>query len=404
MKRNSIYTLIACLLLAACSSEEEWNLSDHTPAVELGEGQIAVQLNLQTTDFTVEETRSATPIDLQIENPMYNLWLLHYNEEGGLVESDTKYIHLNDKGELATNYTATLTLTDGNQGTLCLIANLEGTGSGNNPSTAYTPSNDNGSWPKTLQLLQKELLTLPINRNATDAKLGLPSKMFMYGFSQGTLSTSHPVNITLGRMAARLDIVIKAADSEKTLSNLRLQLKNAVIKSHYSPMKIDSEEDIYVDFPLDNTFKNETVTNSAPITWYDVTGENITPESGKETVLIVKADKVTTVTEKIEKTIQVTVKCNEGDRGAIKCTAKYNPDPSRQYGGFIDYDSGKEYIARIGTPVYYKWVDHTITEKVEVEKTIPYTYSIKLGANAPGTSDDYSLYRNNNYTFNIILK
>lgn len=133
MKRNSIYTLIACLLLAACSSEEEWNLSDHTPAVELGEGQIAVQLNLQTTDFTVEETRSATPIDLQIENPMYNLWLLHYNEEGGLVESDTKYIHLNDKGELATNYTATLTLTDGNQGTLCLIANLEGTGSGNNP-------------------------------------------------------------------------------------------------------------------------------------------------------------------------------------------------------------------------------------------------------------------------------
>ena len=55
MKRNSIYTLIACLLLAACSSEEEWNLSDHTPAVELGEGQIAVQLNLQTTDFTVEE-------------------------------------------------------------------------------------------------------------------------------------------------------------------------------------------------------------------------------------------------------------------------------------------------------------------------------------------------------------
>ena len=174
-------------------SEEEWNLSDHTPAVELGEGQIAVQLNLQTTDFT-EETRSATPIDLQIENPMYNLWLLHYNEEGGLVESDTKYIHLNDKGELATNYTATLTLTDGNQGTLCLIANLEGTGSGNNPSTAYTPSNDNGSWPKTLQLLQKELLTLPINRNATDATFGLPSKMFMYGFYQGTLNTSHPVN------------------------------------------------------------------------------------------------------------------------------------------------------------------------------------------------------------------
>ena len=399
MKRNAIYTLIACLFLAACSSEEEWMISDdQTPAIELGEDQIAVQLNLQTTDFTVEETRSANPIDLQIENPMYNLWLLHYNEEGGLVESDTEYIHLNDKGDLATDYTAS------NKGTLCLIANLEGTVGGNNPSTASVPNNDNRAWPKTLQLLQKELLTLPINRNATDAKLGLPSKMFMYGFYQGTLSTSHPVNITLGRMAARLDIVIKAVDSESTLSNLRLQLKNAVIKSHYSPMKVGSEENIYVDFPEDNTFKDKEVTSSSPITCYYFTGENITPESEKETVLIVKADKVTTVTEEIEKTIQVTVKCDESDRGAIKCTVKSNPDPSRQYGGFIDYDSGKEYIARRGIPVYYKWVDRTITEKVEVEKTIPYTYTIKLGANAPGTSDDYSLYRNNNYTFNINLK
>ena len=314
MKRNAIYTLIACLFLAACSSEEEWMISDdQTPAIELGEDQIAVQLNLQTTDFKVEETRSANPIELKIENPMYNLWLLHYNEEGGLVESDTEYIHLNDKGELSTNHTAKLTLTDSNKGTLCLIANLEGTAGDSNPSTVKTPSNDNGSWPKTLQLLQKELLTLPINRNATDAKLGLPSKMFMYGFYQGTLSTSHPVNITLGRMAARLDIVIKAADSEKTLSNLRLQLKNAVIKSHYSPMKVSSEENIYVDFPEDNTFNDKEVTSSSPITCYYFTGENITPESGKETVLIVKADKVTTVTEKIEKTIEDNQK-----RGCLK--------------------------------------------------------------------------------------
>lgn len=404
MKRNSIYTLIACLLLAACSSEEEWNLSDHTPAIELGEGQIAVQLNLQTTDFTVEETRSATPIDLQIENPMYNLWLLHYNEEGGLVESDTKYIHLNDKGELATNYTATLTLTDGSQGTLCLIANLEGTVGGNNPSTAYAPSNDKGSWPKTLQLLQKELLTLPINQNATDATLGLPSKMFMYGFYQGTLNTSHPVNITLGRMAARLDIVIKTADSESTLRNLQLQLKNAVIKSHYSPMKIDNEENVDVNFPVDNTFKDETVTNSAPITCYYFTGENITPEIGKETVLIVKADRVTAETKEIEKIIRVTVESNKNE--GIKCgyVMDWNRDLSNQIGGFIDYDTKKEHIATRTRPVYYKWVDRTIKEQITEEKTVPCTYTIKLGANAPGTSDDYSLYRNNNYTFNINLK
>ena len=408
MKRNAIYTLIACLFLAACSSEEEWMISDdQTPAIELGEDQIAVQLNLQTTDFTVEETRSANPIELKIENPMYNLWLLHYNEEGGLVESDTEYIHLNDKGELSTNHTAKLTLTDSNKGTLCLIANLEGTVGGNNPSTASVPNNDNRAWPKTLQLLQKELLTLPINRNATDAKLGLPSKMFMYGFYQGTLSTSHPVNITLGRMAARLDIVIKAADSESTLSNLRLQLKNAVIKSHYSPMKVGSEENIYVDFPEDNTFKDKEVTSSSSITCYYFTGENITPESGKETVLIVKADKTTSETEKRE----VIVKCNEGDVGATRCEYKSNPDYDKQEGGFIDYDTQNKYTTTrewkygryIYTYVYYRKEERIV--KVEgSEKTVPCTYTIKLGANAPGTSDDYSLYRNNNYTFNINLK
>lgn len=404
MKRNSLYTLIACLLLAACSSEEEWIIPDSIPDIELGEGQITVQLNLQTTDFTVEETRSATPIDLQIENPMYNLWLLHYNEEGGLVESDTKYIYLDNKGELATNYTAALTLTDGNQGTLCLIANLEETNGDNNPSTVYTPSNDNGSWPKTLQLLQKELLTLPINRNATDATLGLPSRMYMYGFYQGTLNTSHPVNITLGRMAARLDIVIKAADSENTLRNLQLQLKNAVIKSHYSPMKIDSEKDIYVDFPIDNTFKDEIVTSSAPITCYYFAGENITPEIGKETVIIVKADKITTETKEIEKTIRATVVSNKKE--GIKCeyVVDWNRDLDNQIGGFIDYDTQKEYITTLFVPVYYKWADRKIKEQTKVEKIVPCAYTIKLGANAPGTSDDYSLYRNNDYTFNINLK
>ena len=57
----------------------------------------------------------------------------------------------------------------------------------------------------------------------------------------------------------------------------------------------------------------------------------------------------------------------------------------------------------IYTYVYYRKEERIV--KVEgSEKTVPCTYTIKLGANAPGTSDDYSLYRNNNYTFNINLK
>lgn len=324
MKLNSIYTLIACLFLTACSSEADWLPNEQTPEPE--NGKVNVQLNLQVPTFTVEETRASNPLDLQIENPMYNLWLLHYNEEGGLVEQDTKYIHLNDNGELATRYTAQLTLSSGTVGTICLIANLEGT-PGYNPQSASSPSNDEGAWPKTLQLLQKELLTLPIDPRVTDATLGLPTKMVMYGYYQGELTALHPVNITLGRMAARLDIIIGSASGSFT--NLTLQLTNAVIKTHYSPLKIaNNETDSYVNFIEDRTFINKTITNSSKITCYYFTGENITPEIGKETMLIVKATK---------------------------------------------------------------------------NKQI-YTYHIKLGANAPGTSDDYSLYRNNNYTFNINLK
>lgn len=412
MKRKSIYTLIACLFLAACSSEEEWMDTTTTLTPEIEEGQVAVQLNLQTPDFKVEETRSANPLDLQIENPMYNLWLLHYNEEGGLVEQDTKYIHLNDKGELATNYTAKLTLTDGNIGTLCLVANLEGTVGENNPQSASRPSNGLGAWPKTIERLEEALLTLPINQTATDATFGLPSKMFMYGYYKGTLRGSHPVNITLGRMAARLDIIIGAANNV-TLSNIRLQLKNAVIKSHYSPMKIESGDGAYVNFPEDNTFVDKEVTKSSPITCYYFTGENIMPEGGKETTLVVKADKVVTTMVEQQKKINVTVKCNKGDKGAIKCEYKVYPDYENQDGGFIDYDTKLRYRTEIDlnwdlkweyTYVYYKWEERIITEKVEHTETTTSNYTIKLGANAPGTSDDYSLYRNNNYTFNINLK
>lgn len=57
MKRNAIYTLIACLFLAACSSEEEWMISDdQTPAIELGEDQIAVPT--QFTDYGFHSRRN----------------------------------------------------------------------------------------------------------------------------------------------------------------------------------------------------------------------------------------------------------------------------------------------------------------------------------------------------------
>lgn len=378
MKRKSIYTLIACLFLAACSSEEEWMDTTTTLTPEIEEGQVAVQLNLQTPDFKVEETRSANPLDLQIENPMYNLWLLHYNEEGGLVEQDTKYIHLNDKGELATNYTARLTLTDGNIGTLCLIANLEGTVGENNPQSASRPSNGSGAWPKTIERLEESLLTLPINQTATDATFGLPSKMFMYGYYKGTLRSSHQVNITLGRMAARLDIIIGAAN-DNTLSNIRLQLKNAVIKSHYSPMKIESGDDAYVNFPEDKTFANKEVTKSSPITCYYFTGENIMPEVGKETTLVVKADK------EIKKS------------GTAVYDSYVNGSTIKRYGTIKDDFTGITYNCSYTRPYYYKTETRTISTETS-------TYTIKLGANAPGTSSDYSLYRNNNYTFNINLK
>lgn len=379
MKRKSIYTLIACLFLAACSSEEEWMDTTTTLTPEIEEGQVAVQLNLQTPDFKVEETRSANPLDLQIENPMYNLWLLHYNEEGGLVEQDTKYIHLNDKGELATNYTARLTLTDGNIGTLCLVANLEGTVGENNPQSASRPSNGLGAWPKTIERLEEALLTLPINQTATDATFGLPSKMFMYGYYKGTLKSSHPVNITLGRMAARLDIIIGVANDNVPLSNIRLQLKNAVIKSHYSPMKIESGDGAYVNFPEDKTFANKEVTKSSPITCYYFTGENIMPEGGKETTLVVKADK-------------------EIKRTGIAVYSSYVDGSTKKRSGTIKDDfTGITYNCSYSKPYYYK----TETRTVSTETS---TYTIKLGANAPGTSSDYSLYRNNNYTFNINLK
>lgn len=324
MRLKSIYIFTIGLFFAACSANED--LIPSRPDSNKENENITVQLNLQTPTFNVEETRASAPLDPENENPMYNIWVLHFNHEQLLIPEDTKYISFGTMGTLSDiGRQIDLTLNSSNpNGTICIVANLEAKTTENKPSS---PNNNNRKWANTLPLFKKELLALPIETQSSST-VGLPNAMYMYGYYQGNLASSQAINITLGRMVARLDIKIDMASGEESFSNIKMQLKNAPIQIHYSPMEInDSETSIYKDFPIENL--GALSSTSSAISRYYYIGENINPEPGKETVLEIKAT-----------------------------------------------PSGK-------------------SEK---------TYTIKLGANAPGTSNDYSLYRNNNYTFNINLK
>lgn len=298
--RYLLYTMIVGIGFTACSEDNAMLQSK-----ESNEKAI-VHINLQQDGQVIDaNTRSTSPMPLEDANKMYDLWLLHYNKEGSLI--DTQYNgRINSAGELEVNWSPTLTA---GEGTLCLVANL-----------GSTPK----EWPIFLADLQKtDFIDLPINGTGL-----YTNKMYMFGYYEGKISNGMTLNILMGRMAACINIVITSTYTNE--HKISTNLNNAVTNTHYFPME-EGNNGSGLKYQNFQDLDAGTVSNSKSLTLYYYTGENIHP--------------------------------NEGNRTSIVITAK-----------------------RTGS---------NTTKK----------YTINLSSDAPGTANrNYSLYRNNNYTFNITLK
>lgn len=299
--KHFIYMIVAGAGLISCSNDNSLTgIEEPIPVKE----KVTVNINLQQ-DIQISTTRATEPMPLEKANKLYDIWILHYTEEGLLVRSDLKQETLSTAA-IATTLNPKLTISKkGEKGTICLVANV---------------GSKTIEWPENLGDLKRTLvLDLPINNSGL-----YTDRMYMFGYYEGVIEDGMDLNILMGRMAACMNIVI-SANSSYTISTT---INNAVSNTHFYPMEEGNDRTKLKYSTL--TDDRQSVSSGSPLTLYYYTGENIAP----------KADKRTT----------------------IKITAT----PSK----------GKAK-----------------------------TYTIDLGSDAPGTANrNYSIYRNNNYTFNINLQ
>ncbi len=303
MKMYRYIFLLSSMLLVACTQDNDW-LSENTESAPQG----MVYLNLQSAEISVD-TRSMTPQDPMTDNPIYDLYLLHYSFEGQLIEQ--KNISFTQP-ELSYAWNPTLTIdSKGRKETLCLIANMKD----NYPT-----------WPTRLADLKETCVDLQFGSTGLIAD----KKMYMFGYYEGVISSGQYINIMLGRMATALKFVITAtnASSRNSYTINKIEIKKAPRQSYFYPHNSTDQNfgnNISESFSGNNIINNST----KELVFYYQIGENISP--------------------------------SENNRTEIKINAKSN-------NGTKDY-------------------------------------SVVLGCDAPGTVNrNYSLYRNNNYTFNINLK
>lgn len=306
---------MSCLLLTACTQDNEWLNEEKSTQQEV------VHLNIQNAEIDVN-TRSTTPQDPLTDNPMYDLCLLHYNSEGQLIKGDTQEKDFG-KDQPALKYTWSPTLTieqNTNPETLCLVANLKG----NYP----TP------WPERLADLKEACVDLKFGNSGLIAE----RKMYMFGYYEGIITAGQNINIMMGRMAAALKLVITATGANGSFPYKINEIK--IVKtpkqSYFFPHNStdgnfsSDDSDISETFSSNNQINNTTIKE---LVFYYQIGENISPSEKNQT-------KVTIIAQKKGKNNWNTAK-----------------------------------------------------------------YTVVLGCDAPGTPNrNYSLYRNNNYTFNINLK
>lgn len=199
-------------------------------------------------------------------------------------------------------------------------------------------------WPDRLADLKEACARLQIGKTGLIEE----KKMYMFGYYEGPLTNNQSINIMMGRMAAALKFVISTNNHDVRYKINKIEIQKASRDTYYFPHKSEDKNfgiDIVESFSSDNVLGIDKVSN---LTYYYQVGENINPSVDNRTRVVITAEK-----------------------------------------GIEVYIPGSLLPLR---PPRWEWQWST------------QTYTVILGCDAPGTPNrNYSLYRNNNYTFNIAL-
>ena len=181
MKRLSIIFLIVFAIVSC----EHVRLNDDQETVE-----VALTLN------GAPLAKADSPLIPDIENLIYDVWILQYDKMGLLIDKGTAHERATSSGSLTATVTTTFAVGEGN--TICVLANLDN----GNASAART-------WPQTLNEFRTSCNVIDLSSDIDGANAGTLEDMPMFGYWEGGISVeTNNVQVSLGRMLTRINLVI----------------------------------------------------------------------------------------------------------------------------------------------------------------------------------------------------
>lgn len=270
MKNRLLRCSLAALLIfiaAGCQKEEFGWQEDRF---------VEVMLNLSAAEV---ETRADQPMIPANENPIYDLWVLQFDTEG-IIIGKPEYYPCDEAGELSTTLSPKLRA---GQSTVCVVANL-----GSDFEFKVGGRDVDNVTTFRAMLIDAPLIT---EAGADQENIGhlKDRSMYMYGYFQGNITEKQSLNILLGRLFLRINLVL-TNNTGAPLGDITIKIGNIPAKTRIP----------FVDEPLagDDVFTNyrETIvlTGGLPegtsTTHYYYMPENIRPAEERATEVTITAN------------------------------------------------------------------------------------------------------------------
>lgn len=179
MKKAAI--ILAIVLLAGCNKAYMESVDKVELTLDLGCAPL---------------TRADSPLIPDVENLIYDVWILQYDNMGLLIDAGTSHARTTDQGSLTATVTTTLAI--GNGCTICVLANLD-----------REDSRASRVWPQTLNEFKTSTSVVDLAEDVKAANDGTLKDMPMFGYWEGDIDVkTNNIQVSLGRMLTRINLVI----------------------------------------------------------------------------------------------------------------------------------------------------------------------------------------------------
>ena len=214
MKKIYVIGLCAVLLFTTCQQDEIIIQTQET---------VNVPLTLNTEVQTTTGSRAATPLIPDVENLIYDLWVVQYDHEGIITKNPApKHYRKDAQGLLSV--TESITLATG-ESTICMIVNM-----------GYNSDEVPITFPDNLTQFKQTLAEVDVEAAANGTLQRIP----MCGYWQGEISTTtKTLSVTLGRMMTRINLILNN-QTGGALNEVKAILNNVPNQAHVFP-SISSE-------------------------------------------------------------------------------------------------------------------------------------------------------------------